>query len=236
MFDIPASEALEMVIVPVFVTVAAILFGRYIWTWYYQPILKFVGYSSDYGADRDKNKWSGPVEDFRIHVKNIGLKASENSKAELRLFGKTKSHTYKIQTSTHWSEGDYPTRETINRGETITFDFCRTGKIGSNFCVRFPSELGWPSYTTVLKVPTPWKKKSTSGVSPTVTKNTIDITELEEIEWETITVKVTAENAKPIEATLDIQWNTANRLDLEIIEKSKTGRHKMSEWVSRYRG
>lgn len=193
---------------PIISAVLAIVIGRYIWTWRSKPVLKFDGTSTSSGYDYDPDEWDNAPLHFRVHLKNLGLSSAENCKPEIHLSGKTDERKYEISTPACWSEGEYPARRTINRGERISFDLFRQGtKDGDNF-LRFPSERGWPEYSTLGEQPTPKARQEAQGAVTSAERNKTPTTDLESVEWEVAKVVVTSENADAVEAEVSFNWDS----------------------------
>lgn len=209
---------------PIISAVLAIVLGRYIWTWRSKPVLKFDGTSTTSGYDYDPDEWDNAPLHFRVHLKNLGLSSAENCKPEIHLSGKTEEKQYEISTPACWSEGEYPARQTINRGERISFDLFRQGtKNGDNF-LRFPSEQGWSEYSIMREQPTLKAKREAEATITSAERNKTPTTDLEDVDWESARVVVTSENADAVEAEISFEWDFGGS-DREDVSVSVTQTH-----------
>jgi hypothetical protein len=195
---------------PVISAALAIVVGRFIWNWRTKPVLEFDGTSTSPGFDYDRSEWDNPPLHYRIYLKNVGLSSAKNCKPEISASGQTDDERYEINTPVCWSEGDYPARQSINRGERISFDvFIQVRADGENF-LQFPSERGWPEYSTLR---TDTLQGNTGGE-----RRITSTTDLRSVDWERLKVTVTAENADAVEAEIDLNWDLGgtNREDVSL--------------------
>lgn len=139
-----------------------------------------------------------------------------NCKSKITLSGESETHRYEIETPIFWSEGDKPARQTINREENIALIFFRQGKSDTDHYVRFPSENGWPDYSTLSEESLQSYREQADGATASVTKNKINIETLSEVKWKQASIKITAQNADAVEADVHFQWGNGNDVSVEV--------------------
>lgn len=201
---VPILAAIWPIFGTVLGTVISIVAARYLWNWWRRPILEITDTSTRTVYDYNTDRWDNAPTAHQILLTNEGKFAAENCKPVLTLQGESDTHEYRISTPVCWSEGDYPTRQTINRKETIGFDFFRVATRGIDEYVRFPSENGWPDYSQLIVEPLPSFAENADGIVTSVERSDTELEEISDVEWKISTVKVTAQNASSAEAEIDI--------------------------------
>ncbi|WP_147441074.1 hypothetical protein [Halorubrum sp. Atlit-26R] len=181
----------------------------FIWRKVTSPTLRFVkSATTDFETDSE-----GDIDArvFRIPVENTGGSAATNCKPELNMEGSLGDKSYAVNQRLTWAEGDNPQRITINTDERAEVGLLRIiaeeseGPIQTapSFYVEIPGRDGWGSDDSV----TVWEYEDGKAVSASV-PNKIELGEFTQIEWETVQITVTAENASKITETIDFNLDT----------------------------
>ncbi len=179
-----------------FATVAA----NFLWRIYTRPHLHLFGSTITKYAYSPNGEIDGVAH--KGSVWNHGRSAATNCKINLFLFGGGNGCTYQIDYSTVWSENNYPSRLTVNRGESVSFELLKVKETSEGQVVQFPSESGWESPAAIQK----WNEEFKYGLpegkplareenNPELLEE-LDIEMVANIDWLDGSIDLYSENAK----------------------------------------
>lgn len=180
-----------------------------IWRRLTRPKLSFTdSYTTDFETNDD-----GEItkQVFRIPVKNTGQSAATNCKPELTMEGRLNDQVYEVDQRLTWDERGDPQRITINTDECAEIGLLRVfseedeGPIQTSptFYIELPGRDGWGSDDSV----TIWEYEDGRAVDASA-PNRIERSQFTRIDWETVKITVTAENADKLTGAIKFETDT----------------------------